>query len=97
MKKDSFHWNESADVSFEQLKNAMFTTRVLAPPNLTKEFIVECDAFGNEIGAEIMQEGRPISFESQQLKGKNKLKPSYEKEMLAILHAVKKWRPYLMG
>ena len=21
----------------------------------------------------------------------------YEKEMLAILHAVKKWRPYLMG
>ena len=25
------------------------------------------------------------------------LKPTYEKEMLAILHAIKKWRPYLMG
>ena len=44
-----------------------------------------------------MQEGRPISFESRQLKGKNQLKPIYEKEMLAILHAVKQWRPYLMG
>ena len=44
-----------------------------------------------------MQEGQPISFESRQLKGKNQLKPIYEKEKLAILHTVKKWRPYLMG
>jgi hypothetical protein len=44
-----------------------------------------------------MQEGMPLTFESNQLKGKNLLKPIYEKEMLAILHAVKKWHPYLIG
>jgi hypothetical protein len=38
----------------------------------------------------LMQEGRPLAFERNQLKGKNLLKPIYEKEMLAILHAVKK-------
>ena len=44
-----------------------------------------------------MQEGRPIAFESHPIKGKNLHKPIYEKEMLAILHALKKWCPYLMG
>jgi hypothetical protein len=44
-----------------------------------------------------MQEGRPLSFERNHIKGNNLLKPIYEKEMLAILHAVKKWCPYLIG
>ena len=57
LKKDSFHWNESTNVSFEQLKKAMWKTLVLATPHFTREFIVECDAFGNGIGAVLMQEG----------------------------------------
>ena len=44
-----------------------------------------------------MQEERPIAFESSLIKGKYLHKAIYEKEMLAILHALKKWRPYLMG
>ena len=44
-----------------------------------------------------MQERRPIAFESRPIKGNNLHKPIYEKEMLAILHALKKWHPYLMG
>ena len=73
LKKDSFQWNESTNVSFEQLKKAMCTTPVLATPNFTKEFIVDFDAFGNGIGAILMQQGRPIAFESRQLKGKNQI------------------------
>jgi hypothetical protein len=44
-----------------------------------------------------MQAGRPLAFTSKQLSEKNLGKPIYEKEMLAILHAVELWRPYLLG
>ena len=38
-----------------------------------------------------MQEQRPIDFESCPIKGKYLHKAIYEKEMLATLHALKKW------
>lgn len=44
-----------------------------------------------------MQEGRPLAFTSQQLSGRNLGQSTYEKEMMAILHAVETWRPYLLG
>ena len=69
----------------------------LSYAKLHKTFIVECDASGNGIGVVLMQEGRPISFESCPINENYLQKSIYEKEMLAILHALKKWLPYLMG
>jgi hypothetical protein len=75
----------------------MCKIHVLTTPDFTKTFIVECDASRNGIGVVVMQEGRPLAFESWSLKGKDLHKPIFEKEMMEILHALKQWRPYLIG
>ena len=97
LKKDSFSWTLVASQAFQLLKDAMSNPPMLALPNFTKPFIVECDASGLGLGAVLMQSQRPIAFHSQALKGKNLALSTYEKELLALVVAVKKWRHYLLG
>lgn len=97
LKKNNFVWNEEADKAFEDLKRAVTSPLVLALPNFTKMFIIECDASGLGVGAVLMQEGKPPSFFSQGSKGKLLHMSTYEKELYALIQAVKKWRPYLIG
>jgi hypothetical protein len=67
------------------------TTPVLATPDFSKPFIIECDASGFEIEALLMQDGHPIAFESKKLNKKECLQSTYNEEMLAIMHALTKW------
>jgi hypothetical protein len=79
LKKNSFTWTPAASQAFQTLKMAMCTTLVLALPDFTKTFVLECDASGKGIGVVFMQEGRPLAFTSKQLSEKNLGKPIYEK------------------
>ena len=96
-KKDAFSWTSEATKAFEQLKEVTCKAPILTTLDFTKTFIIECNALGNGIGTVLMQEGRPLAFESQPLKGKDLHKPIYEKEIMEILHALNKWRPYIIG
>jgi hypothetical protein len=97
LKTNSFTWTPAAAQDFQTLKMTMCTTPILALPDFTKTFVLECDASGKGIGVVLMQEGRPLAFTSKQLSERNMGKPIYEKEMLAILHAIDLWCPYLLG
>lgn len=59
--------------------------------------MVECDASGTGIGAILMQSRQLIAFFSKALLGRNLELYTYEKEMLALVVAVQKWCPYLLG
>ena len=44
VKKNAFHWSEEADKCFKELKGIMSSTPVLATPDFSKPFLIECDA-----------------------------------------------------
>lgn len=67
--KNAFTWTAAAEAAFEKLKDAMTRAPVLAFPNFSRQFIVECDAFGSGIGA-VLRQDRPKAFHSQALHGK---------------------------
>ncbi|CAH9141087.1 unnamed protein product [Cuscuta epithymum] len=97
LKKDGFNWNDTASKAFEELKIAMTTVPVLRVPDFNKTFIVETDASGKGLGAVLMQDGGPIAYMSKELSPKHLSKSVYEKELMAIVFAIQKWRPYLLG
>jgi hypothetical protein len=73
----------------------MTTTPVLALPNFNTTFTVETDACGEGIGAILMQAGQPIAFLTKALGDKHKNLSIYEKEFLALIMAVERWKHYL--
>jgi len=75
----------------------MCSTPVLALPDFTKSFVIECDGSGMGIDTVLMKEGRLLAFNSQQLSDKHMGQSTYEKEMMTILHVIEIWRPYLLG
>ena len=97
LKKDNFCWIDKQTSAFQQLKQAMTNVPVLALPNFTEPFVLETDASGTGIGAVMMQQGKPIAYYSSSLCPKNAALSTYEKEALAILDALKKWRHYFLA
>lgn len=56
LKKDGFHWFDKALTTFNQLNIALSHPPILAFPNFTKPFIIECDAFRFGLRAVLMQD-----------------------------------------
>ena len=97
LKKNSFKWTESAKRAFQDLKHAVTSPPVLALPDFSIPFTIQCDASGIGVGAVLMQQGRPLAYMSQAIHGKALQLSTYEKELMALVLAVKKWRSYLLG
>ena len=75
----------------------MSSCPVLALPDFRQPFVLECDASREGISAVLMQGGHPIAFESWKFLPHERLYSIYDKEMLAIMHALAKFRQYLVG
>jgi hypothetical protein len=95
LKKKSFLWTDQATQAFLNLKEAMTATPVLQLPNFQKQFVVETDACDSGIGAVLSQDHHPLAFLSKPLSASHQQLSIYEKEFLALLMAVERWRSYL--
>jgi hypothetical protein len=90
-------WNPECQNAFDTLKQKLTKAPVLKLPDLSQPFQVITDASDYALGAILIQNGHPIAFESKQMNQAEKNYHTTDKELLAIVHALKIWRCYLEG
>ena len=98
--KQNFTWATNDQEAFETLRTALVTPPILAYPDFGKEFLLFTGASDYGIGAILsqIQNGNEvvIAYDSRQLKPPERKYPTVEKEALAVVDAIKKFRHYLL-
>jgi len=102
LKKDAkFDWGEKQESASQELKRAITNAPILANPDPVVPFTVITDSSGFAIGAALCQDdgngSRPIAYMSKKLLPAEMNYPTHERELLAIICALKEWRHHLFG
>ena len=98
-----FVWGEQQQAAFEALKAALTEAPLLMLPRPDEPYEMHTDASDFAIGAVLYQEDavsgdlRPIAYESHKLSEVQRRYATHERELLAVVHALKVWRMYLVG
>ena len=99
--KKEFHWDEPQQSAFEALREALVCAPVLAYPNADDPFILDTDASGTAIGAELIQvqggEERVIAYGSFSLTPAQRKYCTTKLELLALVRFTREYRHYLLG
>lgn len=91
LKKDYFSWFDDAEHSFVQLKLAVSNPPCAGFTRFQQAIYHRMCASGQGLGVVLMQDQRPIALNSQALKGRSLSLSTYEKELLALVTAIKNW------
>ena len=93
--KTSFKWTSLEQDAFEKLKEVVCSQPVRKLPDFTKPFEIHTDASDVAYGAVLIQDGHPVAYESKKFLDIEARWPTHEKEMLAIVYALCRWRHYV--
>ncbi|RVW33136.1 Retrovirus-related Pol polyprotein from transposon opus [Vitis vinifera] len=101
VKDAKFVWDQKCQKSFEELKQFLTTAPIVRAPNWKLPFEVMCDASDLAMGAVLGQreDGKPyvIYYASKTLNEAQRNYTTTEKELLAVVFALDKFRAYLVG
>ncbi|KAM1373686.1 hypothetical protein ACFX2I_024358 [Malus domestica] len=100
-KEVSFEFNEACEQAFNHLKDLLTTAPIIVPPDWSLQFELMCDASDYALGAVLGQrkDKRPhvIYYASWTLNDAQLNYSTTEKELLAVVFALDKFRSYLIG
>ena len=96
-----WEWNETAQTAFDKMKKGLTTAPVLGYPDPDKQYVLDTDASDIGVGAVLSQieDGveRVIAYYSKTLAPPERNYCVTRKELLAVIKAVKHFRPYIYG
>jgi hypothetical protein len=92
-----FQWTLDCKKSFQHLKQLLTSALVLRIVDPDEDFIVCTDACNEVLGGFLSQNGFVICYESRKLKDHERNYATHDLELAAIVHALRKWRHYLIG
>ena len=95
-------WEDKHEVAFQKLKSCLLSAPILKMPDLGRSFVLQTDACDRCIGAALLQYDddnvlHPISFCSKKLSPRESVWSISERECLAVVYAIQKYRKYLYG
>ncbi|WJX19736.1 hypothetical protein P8452_09381 [Trifolium repens] len=100
-KDKSFNFDNACLLAFEELKKQLVTAPIIIAPDWTLEFELMCDASDYAVGAVLGQRKNKIfhaiHYASKVLNDAQINYATTEKELLAIVYALEKFRSYLIG
>lgn len=100
-KGKKFEWTESAENALKSIKNILVSEPVLANADYSKPFIIQTDASDLGMGGVLVQgEGadeRVVAYTSAKFSSTQRNYQTTERECLAIITAIEKFRPYIDG
>jgi hypothetical protein len=91
----TYEWEGTCNEAFETLKRILVKAPVLKLPGFDKDFEIHFDAYDFAIRGVLVQERRPVAFESKKLSETKRRWPTHEKEMWAVIHCLKTWGHYI--
>ncbi|CAN6588911.1 unnamed protein product [Malus baccata var. baccata] len=100
-KEVSFEFNEACEQAFNHLKDLLTSAPIITPPDWSTPFELMCDASDYAIGAILGQRKNKlphvIYYASRTLNDAQLNYSTTEKELLAVVFALDKFRSYLIG
>lgn len=98
-----FRWSNEAETAFSTLKSLFISAPVLSHPDSSRQFIVEVDASDSGLGAVLSQLSpkdqklHPCAFYSRRLSPAETNYDIGNRELLAVVSALREWRHWLEG
>jgi RNase H-like domain found in reverse transcriptase/Integrase zinc binding domain len=95
--KGTFTWTAECQHAFDEMRRIIAEDVLLVYPDVNQPFDIYTDASDYQMGAAIIQNGRPVAYWSRKLSDAQRNYSTMEKELLAVVYCLCEFQSFLYG